>query len=58
MDEPTSNMGYDEDCAMQAVMARVFSECTVVAVTHRLETMQNTQIVVELENGVVAGYTD
>lgn len=58
MDEPTSSLGFDEDAEMQDVMARVFSQCTVVMVTHRVEAVHNRQIVVELENGRVAGYVD
>ncbi len=58
LDEATSSMGEEEDTAMHDVMADAFSECTVVTVTHRLETVQNRQIVVEMENGSVAGYTD
>ena len=58
MDEPTSSMGSDEDIAMQAVMADAFRRCTVVTVTHRLEAVQNREIVVEMENGSVVGYLD
>lgn len=58
MDEPTSSLGSDEDAAMQAVMARVFADCTVITVTHRQEAVQNRQIVVELENGRIVGYKE
>ena len=58
LDEPTNSMGAEEETAMHRIMAEVFSACTVVTVTHRLETLQSPDIVVELENGTVASYTD
>lgn len=58
LDEPTSSMGEEEDAAMHKVMADAFAGCTVVTVTHRLETVVNRQVVVEMENGSVAGCTE
>ncbi len=58
MDEPTSCLGHAEEAAMQAVMASAFSKCTVVTVTHRVEAVLNRQIVIEMDNGRVAGYAD
>lgn len=53
VDEATSNMDMDTDREMQVVMTAAFSECTVMTVAHRLETIQNVDVVLELENGVL-----
>ncbi|KAI1878317.1 uncharacterized protein JN550_000499 [Neoarthrinium moseri] len=51
VDEATSNVDIHTDREMQTVMAEAFSECTVITVAHRLETIQDVDIVLELENG-------
>jgi len=51
MDEATSSVDIETDKEMQAVMNKAFSECTVITVAHRLETIQNVDVVLELENG-------
>ncbi|KAH8198816.1 hypothetical protein TruAng_007039 [Truncatella angustata] len=51
MDEATSSVDMDTDREMQAVMTRAFSECTVITVAHRFETLQDVDLVLELENG-------
>ena len=51
VDEATSNVDTDTDREMQAVMTAAFSECTVITVAHRLETIQDVDVVLELENG-------
>ena len=51
VDEATSSVDNDTDREMQAVMTENFSECTVITVAHRLETIQDVDYVLELENG-------
>jgi ABC-type multidrug transport system fused ATPase/permease subunit len=51
VDEATSNVDIDTDREMQAVMTEAFSKCTVITVAHRLETIQDVDVVLELENG-------
>jgi ATP-binding cassette subfamily C (CFTR/MRP) protein 1 len=51
VDEATSSVDVDTDREMQAVMTEAFSECTVITVAHRLETIQGVDVVLELENG-------
>jgi len=51
MDEATSSVDIETDKEMQAVMNKAFSECTVITVAHRLETIQYVDVVLELENG-------
>lgn len=51
VDEATSNVDIDTDRQMQAIMTAAFSECTVITVAHRLETIQDVDVVLELDNG-------
>jgi ATP-binding cassette, subfamily C (CFTR/MRP), member 1 len=51
VDEATSSVDVDTDREMQKVMTKAFSECTVITVAHRLETIRNVDVVLELENG-------
>lgn len=51
VDEATSNVDIATDKVMQAVMTDVFSDCTVLTVAHRLQTIENVDVVLELENG-------
>lgn len=51
VDEATSNVDIDTDREMQVVMKTAFSECTVITVAHRLETIQDVDVVLELKNG-------
>ncbi|KND87509.1 Canalicular multispecific organic anion transporter 1 [Tolypocladium ophioglossoides CBS 100239] len=56
-DEATSNVDHETDAQMQAVMAEAFSGCTVITVAHRLETIQDVDVVLELEAGRLNGQT-
>jgi len=51
MDEATSSVDIEMDKEMQVVMKEAFSKCTVIMVAHRLETIQDVDVVLELENG-------
>jgi ATP-binding cassette subfamily C (CFTR/MRP) protein 1 len=51
VDEATSNVDKNTDREMQTVMSEAFSECTVITVAHRLDTIHDVDIVLELENG-------
>ncbi|GJN69634.1 hypothetical protein PLICBS_003684 [Purpureocillium lilacinum] len=51
VDEATSNMGHETDAKMQAVMAEAFAGCTMLVVAHRLESIEDADVVLSLENG-------
>jgi ABC-type multidrug transport system fused ATPase/permease subunit len=51
VDEATSSVDVDTDRQMQAVLAEAFSQCTVITVAHRLETIQDVDLVLGLDNG-------
>lgn len=51
VDEATSSVDIDTDREMQVVMKKAFAECTVITVAHRLETIQDVDVMLELDNG-------
>jgi ATP-binding cassette subfamily C (CFTR/MRP) protein 1 len=51
VDEATSSVDVDTDRQMQAVLAEAFSQCTVITVAHRLETIQDVDLMLGLDNG-------
>lgn len=51
VDEATSSVDIDTDREMQAVMSEAFSSCTVITVAHRLETIRDVDVVLELDDG-------
>ena len=51
VDEATSNVDGDTDKKMQAVMRAAFLECTVITVAHRLDTIQDVDVVLEFDSG-------
>ncbi|KAK3190502.1 hypothetical protein K4F52_003523, partial [Lecanicillium sp. MT-2017a] len=42
------------DKRMQAVMQEAFSACTVIIITHRLETVSMAELALEIQEGKVA----
>ncbi|KAK5996562.1 ABC multidrug transporter B [Cladobotryum mycophilum] len=58
IDEATSNMDNETDAKMQAVMSKAFAGCTVLVVAHRLETIQDADVVLELDAGRLVKMTD
>lgn len=50
VDEATSSVDIDTDREMQAIITTAFSECTVITVAHRLETIQDVDIILELDH--------
>ncbi|POR35874.1 ABC transporter, transmembrane domain, type 1 [Tolypocladium paradoxum] len=51
VDEATSSVDGETDARMQAVMSEAFAGCTLVVVAHRLETIQDADVVLELDAG-------
>lgn len=57
IDEATSSVDSATDAKMQAIMAEVFAECTVVTIAHRLETLKDVDMVLELDAGRLVMYS-
>lgn len=55
MDEATSNVDEETDRCMQNIMNEVFAGCTVLTVAHRLDTIKDADLIVELDAGKVVG---
>lgn len=53
MDEVTSQIDYDRDRRVQVVLAEVFSDCTMLVIAHREETVQNMDITLDMAAGRV-----
>lgn len=51
MDEVTSHMDYERDGQVQAVMAEVFANCTMIVVAHREQTISDMDTIVEMSEG-------
>jgi ATP-binding cassette subfamily B protein len=54
LDEATSHVDLETDKRMQAIMEDAFSACTVIFVTHRLETVSMADIALEVDEGKIA----
>lgn len=53
VDEATSNVDQETDSRMQAVMADAFTGCTVLTIAHRLKTLEDVDVVLEMDAGSV-----
>lgn len=54
MDEATSNMDYDTDSRIQAIIQEAFTGCTMLIIAHRVESLQGIDYLLELDGGKVA----
>ncbi|OAR00024.1 hypothetical protein LLEC1_00470 [Akanthomyces lecanii] len=53
MDEATSNVDLEADAKIQQVLRKSFAECTILMIAHRLETIRDANMFVELGHGKV-----
>ncbi|KAK0643329.1 putative ATP-binding cassette transporter [Cercophora newfieldiana] len=51
LDEATSNVDGETDAVMQRVVREEFTECTVITVAHRLDTIMGSDVILVMENG-------
>ncbi|TQV94278.1 ABC multidrug transporter [Cordyceps javanica] len=51
MDEATSNVDSGTDAKIQRVLREAFAGCTILMIAHRLETIQDANMFVEVVNG-------
>lgn len=54
LDEPTSSLDHETDERIQAFMRETFKDCTVLVVTHRVNTLWDADVRLEVENGTVS----
>lgn len=51
VDEATSKIDLSRDATVRGVMGDAFRDCTVLAIAHRNETIQDVDCTIELSNG-------
>ena len=56
LDEATANVDMETDALIQETIKRKFSECTVLIVAHRLDTIIESERVLVLREGRVVEY--
>ncbi|KAJ3331991.1 hypothetical protein HDU91_003194 [Kappamyces sp. JEL0680] len=56
MDEATANVDYESDAAIQKCIRHDFSDCTVVTIAHRLNTVLDYDRILVLEHGNIAEF--
>ncbi|KAJ2455046.1 ABC transporter C member 13 [Coemansia sp. RSA 2424] len=53
-DEATANVDLETDKAVQELIRKEFSDCTVLAIAHRLETTMNSVRIIVMDKGTIA----
>lgn len=56
MDEPTANVDFVTDSLIQQVIREKFSDCTVLTIAHRINTIMDYDKVLVLEQGHLVEY--
>lgn len=56
LDEATSNMDAETDTLMQRIIRKEFSGHTIVTVAHRLNTIEDSDVVAVLDGGRLAEF--
>lgn len=54
LDEATSNLDSATEEVVRDVIAAEFKENTIISVAHRLDTIKDADLIIVLENGVIA----
>lgn len=58
MDEAISTLDNDTDELVQGLVKEMFAHCTVISVAHRLETIADADITLEMANGMIVAKTE
>jgi len=53
LDEATANIDYETDYTIQQVIRKKFKFCTVIAIAHRIATIDDSDKMIIVDNGKV-----
>ena len=58
VDEATSSIDYESDTRIQKVLKEAFEDCTRLVIAHRVQTIADSDILIEFSNGQLVSFTE